>query len=99
MTPNAPSEPVWGFGSDRAAAVEEKAAEPIGEVYYRREEVGEAEAPTVEPERKPEAQRFVSAARDSETLPGPEPESETAAPAEPEKPQSARRGWWQRTFR
>jgi ribonuclease E len=91
VTPNASSEPVWGFGSDRAAAVEEKAAEPIGEVYYRREEVSVAETRPAEGETEAASQHAALASGASEAEPSPA--------AEAEKSQSTRRGWWQRKFR
>ncbi|HEY1963216.1 MAG TPA: hypothetical protein VGG69_12410, partial [Rhizomicrobium sp.] len=91
VAPNAPSEPVWGFGSDRAAAVEQKTAEPIGEAYYRREEVIVTES---RPSQLEPQQRAAPPARASE--PAPEPSTQTTAGGDKQPP---RRGWWQRTFK
>jgi ribonuclease E len=89
VAPNAPSDPVWGFGSDRAAAVEEKVAAPIGQTYYRREEVSVAEIPKQDSSRKSEPQDVSPPVSQASTA--------HASGSEAEKPQ--RRGWWQRAFK
>jgi ribonuclease E len=102
ITPNAPSEPMWDFGSDRAAAVEAKTSEPIGEAYYRREAMsvtesrsGESEG-TTEPGRERRTEHIASASGMAESLPQNVPEP---APATEEPAQPPRRGWWQRAFK
>jgi hypothetical protein len=102
VTPNAPSEPMWGFGSDRAAAVEAKTSEPIGEAYYRREEMsvtesksGESEG-TTEPGHERRTEHIASASGIVEPSPQNTPEP---APAAEEPTQPPRRGWWQRAFK
>ena len=95
VAPNAPSEPVWSLGSDRAEAAAESAHETVGEMYYRREEV--LETPPPERESKPEPRVAETASAES----GPTREVATRDKlAEPQEvPQSQRKGWWQRQFR
>ncbi len=77
LEPNAPSEPVWSFASESAAA-------PVGEAYYRREDVRDAIA------EEPETPAVLL----TESVSGAAP-SATAA----EAPQPQRKGWWQRTLK
>jgi ribonuclease E len=101
IIPNAPSEPVWGFGSDRAALMEEKTEEPIGGVYYRREEVSVMESPSKklqrasEPAHDSDVENVASASGAAEPAPdSPSEPSDTKRSSEP-----PRRGWWQRAFK
>jgi ribonuclease E len=89
VTPNTPSAPVWGFGSDQASAVEEMTAEPVGEVYYRREELAVTEPRAADSEHGAPPSSAAETAR-------PDEESRPAAEADKQPP---RRGWWQRTFK
>ena len=95
VAPNAPSEPVWSLGSDRAEAAAASAHEPVGEMYYRREETLESRAPDTE--KKPE--RRVGKTVPVETISAEQnrPREEPAKSDETAQPQ--RKGWWQRQFR
>jgi len=98
VTPNAPSEPVWSLGSDRAEAAAARTHETVGQLYYRREEALENES------------RSQATASTNRLVVGPEPSSPSAAAVNDGEPlqtaeetapsnQAQRRGWWQRTFR
>src|SRR6185437_859758 len=76
ITPNAPSEPVWGFGSDQAAVIEERTKEPIGDVYYRREEVNIDQTSVEEPEHSTEKPRASHAEHIASASGATEPSSE-----------------------
>jgi ribonuclease E len=99
VTPNAPSEPVWSLGSERAEGTATAVHETVGEMYYRREEAP-AEGRIPQPRQDTSMERTLQ--------PGPEQHradeavTETAAQEQTgaqgtEQPQ--RRGWWQRPFR
>jgi len=99
VTPNAPSEPVWSLGAERAEGTATAVHETVGEMYYRREE-----APAEE--RMPQPGQDTSMERTLQPRPeqhrAHEAVSETAAQEQTgaqgaEQPQ--RRGWWQRPFR
>jgi ribonuclease E len=94
VIPNTPSEPVWSLGSDRAEAAAEAAHEPMGEMYYRREEV--LETPVAPVEAGPQQVAPAPAAITDE--PSGSDAGESAMQVEEPK-QPARRGWWQRTFK
>jgi len=94
VTPNAPSDPVWSLGSDRAEAAAARTHETVGEMYYRREET--LAANETEPGGAPPKPHDAKAIREERKQSFPEP-SETSAEAESSQPQ--RRGWWQRTFK
>jgi hypothetical protein len=89
--PNTPSEPVWSLGSDRAEAAANVSHEPVGQMYYRREETLEDITPansSVDSSAQEKAGRKQSPAEAQADLPNRE---------QPEQaPQ--RRGWWQRQF-
>jgi ribonuclease E len=78
--PNAPSEPVWSFASESSSA----SAAPVGEAYYRREDVREAVAEEPETSTTP--------------LTGSTPDDAPSG-AVAEAPQPQRKGWWQRTLK
>ena len=92
VVPNAPSEPVWSLGSDRAEAAATVAHEPVGQMYYRREENLETDAILADRSAEGAAANFPE-----------EPASVASSavnPAKAEEPkQPVRRGWWQRTFK
>jgi ribonuclease E len=94
VTPNAPSEPVWSLGSDRAEAAAEAAHESVGEMYYRREDVLETPASLVEAASQ---QTAPSPSTDLDESSAGEAEESAVQVEEPKLP--ARRGWWQRPFR
>jgi ribonuclease E len=92
VVPNAPSEPVWSLGSDRAEAAATVAHEPVGQMYYRRED--ELQTDAVLADRSPER---AAANFPEETA---SVASSGVNPEKAEEPkQPARRGWWQRTFK
>ena len=95
VAPNAPSEPVWSLGSDRAEAAAESTHETVGEMYYRREEV--LETPLPERESKPEPRVAETASAESGSTREVATRDKLAEPQE--VPQSHRKGWWQRQFR
>src|SRR4029077_6583317 len=104
VTPNAPSEPVWSLGIDRAEGAATAAHETVGEMYYCREEALDMSARKQLP--LPQSDRDTSmenAARPRlEQNREREAVSETAAqePARPEETERPeRRGWWQRSFK
>ncbi|HSC17382.1 MAG TPA: ribonuclease E/G, partial [Rhizomicrobium sp.] len=94
VTPNAPSEPVWSLGSDRAEAAAARTHETVGQMYYRREETLDSQEilPAGTPPKPVDAKALREERNQSvrET-------SETSAEAQ--SPQPQRRGWWQRTFK
>ena len=104
VTPNAPSEPVWSFGSDAAAQAEATKSEPIGEQYYRREEPAAA-APQSQIADSAPVPETVSRAEPAEPEPpqthsaaskSPSHSEATHSPSNSSQPQ--RKGWWQRSF-
>ena len=88
-------EPVWSLGSDRAEAAAASAHEPVGEMYYRREETLESRAPDTE--KKPE--RRVGKTVPVETISAEQKRPREEPAKSDETPQPHRRGWWQRQFR
>jgi ribonuclease E len=79
LEPNAPSEPVWSFASEAAAP-----APPVGEAYYRRDDVREAVAEEPETPATPLTESISAEAPSSGAV---------------EAPQPQRKGWWQRTLK
>jgi ribonuclease E len=91
VMPNTPSEPVWSLGSDRAEAAANVSHEPVGQMYYRREETLEDITPansSVESSAQEKAGRKQS----PEETPAELPDREQS------EQQPQRRGWWQRQF-
>jgi|KBSMisStaDraftv2_1062788.scaffolds.fasta_scaffold17381_2 ribonuclease E len=91
VMPNTPSEPLWSLGSDRADAAANVSHEPVGQMYYRREETLDKITPANSP-MEAAAQGKATRKQDSEQTPGNHPNRE-----QPEQPPQ-RRGWWQRQF-
>ncbi|MFL6690862.1 MAG: Rne/Rng family ribonuclease [Alphaproteobacteria bacterium] len=91
VMPNTPSEPVWSLGSDRAEAAANVSHEPVGQMYYRREETLEEITP---------ANSSVESSAPGKASRKQDPEEAPADHQSPEQPEPApqRRGWWQRQF-